>query len=340
MFRQTTFQTMMPADGKFLFNPRAAGTGLTGISRIDFYQFSPGAFSLVRKHEQKRTPRSIVNLFREKPFTHSGDVQFFNRDNVVLMYQSGRKFMLGILPLIENRLVYFTKLGNRFSSAIRSFRSSRYFPLCDPKPLRRSFVEAPVRDVRSVRQRSERFDADINPNLFTGCGQRLFGNSVTRNNSEPLTALALQGDLFNLSLNRARKFNFQIADKGHIQTISVKAETLPVINNRVEKGLPFEARIARILSCFYSTEKRSERLVQPPKRSLKDASQHFLVVGIERIPNLGNLVDLVKATNADVIQAPSFSPFGKRGVVEIAQKIKRAFELFSLNVRGQDAVFE
>lgn len=328
---------MMPTDGEFLFNLRATGASLAGVSWIDFYQLSSGARSLVRQHEQKRTPRHIVNLFREKTFAQSDDVQLLNHDHVIFAYQCGRELVLKILSLIENLLVDRSKGGNRLSSAMRSLLSSRYPTLSNTKFLLCGLVVTPVIDLRTVAKSGEGFDADINADLLAGRRKRPCGNVIAREDGEPFRTFPFQDDLFDLSLEGSGHLDFQVSNQRDIQFSVSKSVTRLIVNDRVEKRRSLKPRESRFLPSFNSTEERDERFIQHTQGLDHCSGQYVEIVGIE-LSDIRNLFGLIGQRDAHSIQSPRIASLTQRGVIEIPEQVKRVIQALALSFAWVNSV--
>jgi hypothetical protein len=192
MIRQTTFQTVVPANGQIFFVWFAANARLRCSIWINFNQFSTSFFRFVIQLFKKAIPSDIVNLFGKNAFTQTFDVQIFNRNQVILSNNQSGNFVLKIVSLITYFGVNLLQYRNSFLTPFTSFFATRNFSLNFAKLFLTTFKIFKVVYLRSVRKRDERFYSSIKSDLFSGLRKRfVFG--FNRKGNIPFTTFPLNG---------------------------------------------------------------------------------------------------------------------------------------------------
>ncbi len=338
MIRQATFRTIVPADRQVFLDHRAAGTGLACISRIDFYQLTPGTLSLVREFMKEAAPRSIVNLLRENAARHPLDVQLLDSDKVEFIDQMPRKFVLKIRSLIENLLMDRPQNGNSFTPAVRAFLSSGNAPLGDAQFLGGRCVVFPVFDLRTVRESGEVLDANINAGVVAGVGQWIGRDFCTGGNCVPLDPFTFDDHLFDRAFNGSVQFDFDQPNVGQSEFIAEKSKPLAVIDKAIEKVCTFEAWVARFIARFDAPKEGLEGSIYLPQYFSTD-SRLDVAIFRAKLANLGNLPALLIKRNIYPIEVPSVPSLLKRGVIEFTTQIKRALQFCYLLTVGVQSEF-
>lgn len=331
--------TVMSANTQNLFNSDSAGGAvLRCVRSIHFDQPSPGTFSLVRQFVNERTPTRVRYLFRKRTPDHPGNVKFFDRNQVVMSDQVSRKFVLKIASLVSDFVVDTPEHRGCFTPSIRPFLSPGDFARCNSKFLLSGFVVSPVIYLRSIGEGCERFDANIDADRRPGRLKDLFWHIIARNDCIPFCSFTLRDNFLYLSFDRSRKFDLEVTNEGKIQFAISEAVTSSVVDDRVKECLPFEAWVAWFLSGLDTAKERLECLIYFSDSLADCPLRNCLIVGVQDVSNLGNLVYLIEAGDANTVQVPSVSTFLQGGIVKITEKIKGIFEALLLNLRGVDSV--
>ena len=84
----------MPTLRKRLGDGRSAHARLAGSTRIDLYQLSPGAYSLVREFGKERVPSGVVDGASQHSLRKSFDVEIFHTNQPVVFHQPAAEMMI------------------------------------------------------------------------------------------------------------------------------------------------------------------------------------------------------------------------------------------------------
>lgn len=330
MIRQATFQTMMPPNGKVFFDRFPTGASLACSPWVNFYQRLTGTFCLESQLLKERTPRGIVNLLTKNAFRHSENVEFLDRDKVILSDKIGRKFVLKIVASIENLLVNITKLCNGFSPAVTAFLASRGSTLCNAKPLLFGFVILPIIYLRSIRKRSKGFNTNVDANSFVSSWQWL-RLSFNRKASIPFRAFTLNGKGLDLAGDLTVEFHLHLSDFGQVQLAIIRDAESKLF---VGEGVVPVSTLKAGKSCFRFLFDTSKEVLKRTVNTFQNVLQDLRVDGVEVWSNqlqIRQLSRLVAFSDIDTVHSPSVPSLLQSGVIKLSTQIKRLVKFNDLS---------
>lgn len=336
--RQTTRQTQMPAIRERLTNGCPTGACLTRATRVNFYQQSPGAFSLVRKHKDKVRPPSIVNTLSEHSARQSFDVQILDRDQSILVDQRTTKLVVEVAPLVACYNVRPLQQENGLAPAIRPFLATADAALGDSQRGLSVPIPSRVLNGRTVAQGSEVRQADIHSDCARAEWQRSRLDFASEQRI-PTSGLTLDGQSLNVSLKWTVNLNANLADFRDAQFISLKDIADQPQRETVIAPRRTEARVARLLPCFHTSKKRLKRKIDALQSRLQRPGVDRGHVLTDR-PDRRELKILIEPRNRLPFQLPSITSLLKRCVVKLAANRQLSVERFRLSFRWIDSISE
>lgn len=290
-------------------------TGLRRATRIDFHEHAPGTLSLVREHEEKVRPSSIVNTLREHSTRQAFDVQIFNSDQAVVIYDFTRLFVVKVSTLITNVIVKALKQQNRLSSAVRAFLSTVNATLQSSQLRLRGLEVARIFDRASITQRRKRSNPNVDACHVWIERQRHWFH-VNAKHSKPTTSLALNGQRLDRSLNGPMQFDFNLPNLRQPQSCSAQGVADLSKGHAVIATGGSESWIARILPRVHATKEGSESQVNAFQYIFQNIPVYFCNVSAFRF-QLRQLERLIEVGNRFSFQSPSITSFLKRSVVQL-----------------------
>lgn len=320
-----------------LFYSFAAYARLASSSWVNFDNRSTGAFSLVSQFVEERTPRNIVNLFGESHSRQTFDVQFFNRNNIVMVNQPTRDFVLKVRALIQNLLVDDSELGDGLSPSVRPSFATSYTTLGDSHSLGHRLVVPRVLNLRTVRERSKGLDAYIDTNALVGEGQRAFGDAVTGEDCVPLGTFAFDRDFFDCALNLAVLADFYVANIPQPNPSGAPySKALTIIEKRVVVGTTFKSGESRCLTFTAAPKERLEGFIHLAQDLIAHTRLNIFTIRTQ-LSYFFNLSTLLCKRDGNTIQFPRISPLLQCRIVKFATQIQTTFESLRLFLVGTNA---
>ena len=323
---------MMNAHGQIFFHAIAARrTILRRESCGNFNQRFTGTFRLVFQLLKEVSDCNIVHLFAEYAFGHTQNRKFPNRNQILLINEIGRNFVLKIVSLVTNLLMNLFELQNRFPSLVTAFLSTGNTPLSNSQFLLRGFVVFEIVYLCSVAQSCKRRNSNVNSDNLT-CFLKRLGFGFNGENRKPFSALPFNRQSFNFADYLTRKFEFNRSDFRERQLISRQRETALRKTKTVESVLTFETR-KTCLTFFGAAVKSLETFVQSFQNVLQNLRVNLFIFGIGLL-NFFELVGLIVIVQRNAIQLISIAAFLKRGVIQISAEIQSLFKIRLGNFRG------
>jgi len=334
--RQPARETQMPALSERLANPCAAQACLRSTARVNFHEYAPGALSLVREHKKKVGPPSVVDGLSEHSRREAFHVQIFDCNQAVLIDDLARFFVMKVAALVANVIMESLKQQDGFAPAIRSFLTSRNAPLqvsklalCGSKP-------AWILNCRSVAERDELTQSDINTYGVRTEGQRR-GFTLNRKNSKPTIRLSFDRQSFYGPGKWAVQLNSNLTDLGQPQSVSGQRIADFSKCHAVVSTCRSKSRIPRLVSCLNP----SKEAVKGQLNALQNVFQGLRIQGSEVFADLLNccqLQILIEPRDRLAFQPPSIAPFLNSGIVKFATERKLSVKDLLLTFCGIDSI--
>ena|SRR5215216_72938 len=334
--RQSAVQAQMPTIFQHLAGLRAANTRLRSASWVDSHKHAPGAFSLVREHEEKVRPPSIVDGLGEHSSCQPFDIQIFHRDQPVLVNNSAGFFVMKVAALITNVVVKSLQQENRFAPPIGSFLhagntslQSPEFDLCGSKP-------SWILNHASIAKRGEPIQSDIDANGVRAEGQRT-RFALDGEQRKPATSLAFDRERLYNARQGARELKADVAYLGYLKLRPVKP---PASRSECETVIPargFESRVSRLFPLSHTTKERLECQVNALQNVLKGVCAYIGNVRPDRA-DLFHLIILIKPADAFALQSPRIASLLQRSVIKLSTSTEMGHQRDSLSASGIDPI--
>jgi hypothetical protein len=129
-------------------------------------ELPPVPHSLVLKLPEDFTKRRVADVFSKAVILqHSGDIQSFDIDGLVLADCHSRELVNVVGANVPNLGVLFGDLNSLFVAIIRAFDLARKTTLLQSKSLSRFVQRARILKILPVARSRQSFDADIDPDI-------------------------------------------------------------------------------------------------------------------------------------------------------------------------------
>lgn len=309
----------MPPLAECLFYPRSTGTCLTRTGWVDFYQETPGTFSLVRQLIDKTTPSRITDLLRKISPCQPLYVQILDRNKPEVIDQRAAQFVVKVGSLISQVNVSALQNLNGLSSALRPLLSSGHFPLGNSQLALSLFVVTGILNRGTIGERSECSNANIDAYILITFRQ-WFGFALDSKKREPSACLTLDREGFNRPLKGSVQANANNANLRHAKTVVSQCASYPSKGHTVIAGNGAETRESRA-AAFASFKESLERLINSGQNGFRGLRVDCGHVGAQSL-DLSHLIDLIKPTNGFSRQTPRVSSFLQSRVVKFATNSK------------------
>src|ERR1035438_2389671 len=178
--RQSASRAIVPPICKGLWHSLPTHSFLRRAARVNPYNSSTGAFSLVDQHCNEHRPSRIVNGLRQHAAGKSLHVQIFD----------GNQSVPVVAPLIPNGNVRPLEQPHGFAATVATLLSPRHLPLSASQPRFRIPVVPGVLNSSTVREYGEAVQPDINSN-FGGAHRQRRGKPIHAEDCEPPARFAL-----------------------------------------------------------------------------------------------------------------------------------------------------
>lgn len=309
---------------------------LTCTTRVNFHEHASGTFSLVREHKEKVRPSGIVNTLSKHPTCQTFDIEIFDCNQPVLIHDLSRFFVMKVPALIADVIVESREQQDRFTSAVRSFLTTRNaslqsaeFRLCRTKPTR-------VINLSSVAQSSERSQANVNADHVRIERQRRRLN-FDGEQCKPTTGLVLDGEAFDRTFKLSMQLDTHVANLRQSQTFSDQPMSGSAICDAVILARRAKARISGLLSSLYPCKECGERQVNTFQRLFQNVRVNSRHV-IADLLNLRELQILIEPRDRFPLALPSVAAFLQGSVVQLAANGKLFVQRLLLSLCWIDAV--
>jgi hypothetical protein len=302
----------------------AAGARLTCTSGINSHQQPTSFFRFVSQHLEKVRPPGIVDGLSEHPPGQSFDVEIFDGNQPKVVDQSTRHFVVKIRTLIKNVRVNTLKYLNRFAPAVRSFLTPRHTPLGYTQFRLGASIPTWIVDRGTIRERRERGEAHVNTYGSSVEGQWL-RVAFDRKYGIPSSGLAPDRKRLHGALNRPVQFYsyvayFRDAQPVALQDFSNFSKSETGIAKRRSKSW-----ITWTLAPLYSTKESFKCLIDPRYHVFQNLGVNSGGI-LPYLPNVGKLVNLIKAPDVLSFKSPCVTAFLQRGVVEFTTERQRLIQ--------------
>lgn len=318
---------MLPSRDRLAYL-RPAGTCLTCAAWIDFHQNAGGAFSLLRDLIDEASPSGIINRLAKPAASQSLNVQIFNSDQAVGVYNLARFLVMKVSALIADVIMPTLKNQHGLTSPIRSLLTSRNTPLQSPQFCLCVSKKARIFNNTTIAQGCER----TQPNVYADhAGSEWERLHVTLNSEDrkPAPRLALNRERLNRSINWPMQFYANPADLRQPQLIPSESMSDLPKNDAVVSTRRTESRIAWFLAAFNAPEKRLERKVDVLKGAFKHLGVYRCYVFSDLL-NVRELDGLVKERDRLTFTQPCVTSLLNRCVVKLTAQRKSLIQCLDL----------
>lgn len=335
--RQTTDRALVPTLAESLLYSCSTGACLARAGWVDFYQKTPGAFSLVRQLVDKRSPSRVIDLLGKISPCQSSDIQVFNRNQSEVIDHRSTQFVMEDRALVSQVRMGTLQKAYGLTPTMRSFLSSCDFSLSNSELPLRMFVVARVFNYRSIRECSEGAYANIKANGLIGFWQ-WFRFAFNRERGKPLARLSLDRQRLYFTLKRSVQLNANNADLRYAEAGALQCVSYLSKGHAVIASCGSETRESRTAS-FCSLKERPKRFVNSCQNRLRNFRVYYGHVRAKAL-NLGHLIDLVKTANRFATHLPSVPSFLQCRIVEFATNSKVIVQRYFLSRGGINPIFE
>ncbi len=334
--RQSASRTLMPALAQRLGCVRSTKTSLTRTTSVHLNQAATSVFSFVRDFIEKGRPSGIIDTLGKHPACKSFDVQIFDGYHAIIVDQPTRNLVVKVRPLIMDVRVRSLQKLYGFPATMRTFLSSGNLTLCLAEFCLCLTVVAWIVNLRSIRKRGKRGQANIYADAFKRRGQvlRFTLNGKTR---EPSSGFALYGKRLNLALQRAMQFDFDLADFRQAQMRPLHGKAELRIGERIVSGAGTKARESGFVPAFHAGKEGFESLINTVQGVLQNLRIDIFKFFARRF-DFRKLRALSGEVHRLAVDAPRIAAFLQRGVVEFRAVRKRAVKQSRLWLRRIDSV--
>lgn len=337
--RQPAVQTQMPALSQRLFHARTTGAYLASSPRINLHEQPTSIFRFVGQQSNEVSPSGVENrLTQFWVLRHPVDIQVFDRNESVRVYERPRKVVVEIASLIPDVIMEPLKQQDRFEPAVRSFLSTGNTSLQTSQFCLRPAKPSRVFDTSSIAKGRERGQSDVNADSVAAKRQwrslRFYNKQ-----SEPAPRLPFYGKGFNQTHNRTMQIDANPANPRQSQFASFYGLSDLPKREAVIPSCGAKSGIAwRFAIPNTSKEPLKRRLY-----ALQGVFQHIRVNCTHVLPqrlDFGKLFGLIKIRDRFALPLPCFTPFSDTRVVEFAANCKLLIQNLFLPFGGVDSIAE
>lgn len=326
----------MPALAERLANLCATGARLTCASRVDFHKHAPSTFSLVREHEKEGRPPSIMYRLARTATRKCLDVQIFDGDKAVSVYDLSRFLVVEVPSLIANVVIPALQQQKGLTLSVRVFRAaantpleSFQFGLSVPEPSRVLYGAA-------VACGSKGSNPNVNADRVWIKGQRL-GITLHAKQRIPASRFPLNREGLDCAFKRTVQLDPDVADFREPDFVSLqRVPNLPKCN-AVIACLRSESWVAWLLSILRSSKECTKGEVDALQYILKHVSVYVRNI-FSRTFNLRQLKGLIEVRDRRAYHLPRISSFLKSSIIKLGAYCECAFQPFGLFWSGEDSV--
>lgn len=317
---------------------RATETSLTRAARVNFHQNASGSFSLLRDLLDETRPSGVVYGLREHSRSQTFHVQILDCNQPVLIDDLPTQLVVEVGSSVSDRDVYALKQDNSLASTMRAFLASIYAPLRDSQSAFRVPIVSRIVDLRSVAQRGEMSQSNVNPD-HAGIKRQRLGLNLTRKQRKPATSFAFDRKSFDFTLDRSCEIDSHKADLRESRFVPVErvanlSEGQAAISTNGSKS-----GIARFLSPLNSRKETVECALDALQRVLQRCCRHLCDIWSVGL-YVGQLIRLIKIPNIFAVNAPRVAPLLKCGVVKLGTQREVTSQRFLLPLGWVNSEFK
>src|ERR1700737_1826045 len=207
-----------------------------------------------------------------------------------------------------------------FTSAVRTFLSTRNLSLCNSKSRLGHSVVARIFNLTAVTQCREVSESDINADLLGAIGQRNALHFYAET-GVPLSSLAFDRQCLNLAFNRTVQLDLDAANLRQFQVLAFDGKAKLRIGQRIIASTSAETRKASLLPAPHGAEQSLERSIY----AVQCVLQHR-PIDIAKFSTLNfdfwQLIRLRTKTNRLAFKAVGISTLLQSSVVQLAAQRK------------------
>jgi hypothetical protein len=308
--------------------------------RVNRHKQSTSFLGFVLKHMQELRPSGICHALAHVAAAQPLDVQVFNDDKAILLYQGGGQLVLKVTALVGYSLVQTSYLAAQLSIALAAALVAGTLSLEQGQVLFGLSKPAGILDHLASRQCGKVCQAHIDadswrvPEGSVYVGQFYLKHDVPVSNLIPLE---------DGHLDRAVVGNLAVLEEAHqahildVQPAVLELDPITIdVADRLETTAPLEARIARLLTALDAAEEGLKGLVQAAECLLEGrvvAPGSIGVAGTELL----ELVGLVSVADTDAVFLPGVPSLLESSVVQLTVGLQDAAEGLALVTIGVKA---
>jgi hypothetical protein len=316
--RQPTLGTLMPTLVEVFRRVRPASTSLRCAVRSYFNEPSTSVLSFVAGEVKELRPSGVINGLRQPTGGEPFDVQILNGDCAVVGDEPMGNLVVEVGSLVADVGVRLSQEEYGLTPSVGALRATGHLARCPAELGLGLPIPTRIFNLRPVRERGERREADINADAFSA-GRKRLGFTLNGKERVPLPTLSFDVKFFNLPLKRPVQLDFDVADFRDADVpLRQGVADLP----KRDGVVPTEgakARVARLVAPLHTTEESFERAVN----SFQDVKQYDRInlrkIGAQ-ILDFGELVRLVEVRDGDTVQLPCVAPLLEGRVVKLTAK--------------------
>lgn len=195
-------------------------TILASISRVNFDEYSASFCRFASQHIKETRPSRVRYAFgKGTVFNHAVDRQIFHENTTVTVHNLAAVLVGEVITPELDTLVSSGYYPVLFSTLFRTFREFITLGLYRHQRLFFLLKEFGVFNLSAIREGSKSLEANVNPNVIIKFGQLIRFN-FNRKASVPLLGSATpECEGFDNTLNRAVKYQLDIAYLGNFKAV-------------------------------------------------------------------------------------------------------------------------
>lgn len=287
----------------------ATGRQFTRAPWIDLSAHSPSLFRFVRCESDQLIPRCVCNGLGEVSILeHTFNVQFLKDENAKTIDQCSAQLVSEVVSPVSDSLMDTSDNRSPVSSLNSSFRRNTEFPLRFGQRLLFLSKESGILNCLSIGKGRKLRQSTVNPGHFIGRRKRN-GLDFHGETGVPFAGgRARDRQRFDFAFNQAMQLDLDAANRGQSQLIAFDGKPGLQIGEAVVAKAGTEPRIAGFLSCFDTTKKGGEGVVQPPQHILQDLRVNRVQFGSDHL-DLRQLNRLSVVVDRDAASFVGIAPF-------------------------------
>lgn len=348
--KEATDKTPMPSIVKRLRDDSSAPrANLACASRINPDHQPTSAFSLVADHpsqsSQSRVAKvpsqtSTLGVLRSE-VDQLLDVQVFDADHVVFVYQLSR-YLMKLIPTCSVEILISTSEDlDSFPPAIGSLPTTRHDPLLASQLFLSSLKRLKISQDFTLRSHDQVLKAKIDTNHLACSWQRIRSFDLATQDRVPAISFVFDRDRFDTAHAfegcwRSPSYPTEAGD------VEVRLLPLCTFSLWMGEGMIslcwFEARVSGFLTFYNPSEEGFEGKIYPFTNILEHGRVYVLVIKALST-KIWKLILLIVLVNRLSLSLPSLSSLLKAGVVELLTEGKPATQPSFLSLVGIEFEF-